>query len=567
MPRKTKSQWEFAGDFFENSPKAPLKEPEKSPESIEPVDARPSAREDANVEGQGEAEQPSVKSDDLPVGPTVRKATGRKPAELVRLEKPQSATDSVVRPLPVADPKSADTGLRPALSVTDFTRGIKRVLEGQFVGVRLRGEVSNYRLQSSGHSYFVLKDSGAQMACVLFRSQFGVDRTLLKDGVSVVIEGDVTVYEPRGQYQLRVTGVEAEGEGALQAAFERLKKRLAAEGLFDPQRKQPLPKYPARIGIVTSPTGAAIRDVLHVIRRRFAGLAIVLAPVRVQGDGAALEIAAAIERMNRLSGADAVDVILVTRGGGSLEDLWAFNEEVVARAIVASSLPVVSAIGHEIDFTISDFVADLRAATPSAAAEILTAAYVAGGRHLGEMRGRLRRQARQALTEAQTSLRDRERRLARMHPRRSLERMGQQLDDFSGRLVRAARRGNREHRQAFELLRQRWGRQSPRSVLTEGQKRLDAVRARLVQAQRNCLDGWRTRVDQHVAALQMLSPLRVLDRGYSITFRAKDGGVVRSIADVEPGDRIRTRLTDGEISSSVEDRISASKDTSAEKDL
>ena len=275
---------------------------------------------------------------------------------------------------------------RKVLSVGELTAQVKRLLEKSVGEVWVGGEVSNLRAQSSGHIYFTLKDAGAQLSCVLFSRENVPHRELLADGQKVMLQGDVTVYEARGQYQLIVRAVELQGVGALQIEFEKLKLKLAAEGLFAPERKRPLPKYPQRIGLVTSPTGAAIRDVLHVVQRRNPGLEIIFAPCRVQGQGAAAEIAEAIDLLNELATlnrhiripiqrfnvATNLDLILVTRGGGSLEDLWAFNEEVVARAIFESAIPVVSAVGHEIDFTIADFVADVRAATPSAAAEIIT---------------------------------------------------------------------------------------------------------------------------------------------------------------------------------------------------
>src|SRR4051794_12107402 len=261
-------------------------------------------------------------------------------------------------PVPVVKPE------RKILSVSELTAQIRRLLERQVGVVWVTGEISNLKSQSSGHIYFAVKDAGAQLSCVLFRGE-QVERSLLADGKKVTLRGDVTVYEARGQYQLRVTAVELQGIGALQAAFEKLKQKLNAEGLFARERKRALPKYPQRIGLVTSPTGAAIRDVLHVVERRNPGLEIILAPCRVQGDGAGFEVAAAIQLLNEFSaggGSAALDLILVTRGGGSLEDLWAFNEEVVARAIYQSAVPIVSAVGHEIDTTISDFVADVRAA-------------------------------------------------------------------------------------------------------------------------------------------------------------------------------------------------------------
>ncbi|MEQ2010401.1 MAG: exodeoxyribonuclease VII large subunit, partial [Limisphaerales bacterium] len=291
--------------------------------------------------------------------------------------------------------------VRKVLSVSELTGNIKRLLEKQVGQVVVSGEITNLRAQASGHVYFTLKDAGAQLACVLFRNTSVPHRSLLADGQKVLLTGDVTVYEARGQYQLIVSSAELQGVGALQAAFERLKEKLAAEGLFKLERKRKLPRYPQRIGLVTSPTGAAIRDVLHVIARRQPGLEIIFVPCRVQGEEAAGEVAEAVRVLNQFSlsssrreeapsnaergmrnaessqslltsAATKLDLILVTRGGGSLEDLWAFNEEVVARAIFESAVPVVSAVGHEIDFTIADFVADLRAATPSAAAELIT---------------------------------------------------------------------------------------------------------------------------------------------------------------------------------------------------
>src|SRR5438874_5351622 len=283
---------------------------------------------------------------------------------------------------------------RRVLTVSELTTQVKRLLEKSIGLLWVTGEVTNLRVQSSGHIYFTLKDANAQLNCVLFRGEAMENREILQDGQKLIVQGDLTVYEPRGQYQLIVRAVELQGVGALQLAFERLKRKLQAEGLFAPERKRSLPKYPQRIGLVTSPTGAAIRDVLHVIQRRNSGLEIIFVPCRVQGEGAAEEIAAAIRRLNefaqsveslnrlivesedgstvqRFNDSTHLDLILITRGGGSLEDLWAFNEEAVARAVFESAVPVVSAIGHEIDFTICDFVADVRAATPSAAAELI----------------------------------------------------------------------------------------------------------------------------------------------------------------------------------------------------
>src|SRR5215469_6095979 len=324
---------------------------------------------------------------------------------------------------------------RKVFSVGELTEQIRRLLEKQIGQIWVSGEITNFRAQSSGHVYFTLKDASAQIACVLFRGETVPHRELISDGQKILLQGDLSVYEPRGQYQLIVRAVELQGVGALQIAFEKLKQKLAAEGLFAPERKRPLPKYPQRIGLVTSPTGAAIRDVLHVIQRRNPGLEIILAPARVQGDGAAREIAGAIRLLNEF-GAGKLDLILITRGGGSLEDLWAFNEEVVARAIFESAIPVVSAIGHETDFTIADFVADLRAATPSAAAEIITEGVFSSCKFLEQYGERIRQLLNRQLSNKQFLFAHNAGRLIRGHPRRKFQNWQQQLDDLQSDLTR-----------------------------------------------------------------------------------------------------------------------------------
>jgi exodeoxyribonuclease VII large subunit len=319
-----------------------------------------------------------------------------------------------------------------------------------------------------GHSYFSIKDAGAQLSCVLFRDEArSLARDLLHDGQKVVLQGEMTVYEARGQYQLRVTAVELQGIGALQAAFERLKQKLNAEGLFAAERKRPLPRYPQCLGIVTSPTGAAIRDVFHVIARRHPGLKIVLCACRVQGQGAAAEVASAIGLLNEWNDRAAarlrerVDLILVTRGGGSLEDLWAFNEETVARAIFESKLPVASAVGHEIDFTICDFVADLRAATPSAAAEIITEGSYVSHQFVAEASEHLRYLAMRRISDEQENLMRVTQRLGRVHPDRRLREHAQRLDDLRSTLARCARLGLRRHVSSVAVVGQRLMRLKP----------------------------------------------------------------------------------------------------------
>ncbi|MGA2788459.1 MAG: exodeoxyribonuclease VII large subunit [Verrucomicrobiota bacterium] len=441
---------------------------------------------------------------------------------------------------------------RQVLSVSELTAQVKRLLEKSVGSVWVTGEVTNLRVQSSGHMYFTLKDAAAQLSCVLFSREKVSHRELLADGQKVLLQGDVTVYEARGQYQLIVRAVELQGVGALQIAFEKLKQKLAAEGLFAPERKRPLPKYPQRIGLVTSPTGAAIRDVLHVVQRRNPGLEVILAPCRVQGEGAAAEIAAAIKLLNEFNvGVQAaaclesgenrsklklelqqggLDLILVTRGGGSLEDLWAFNEEVVARAIFESAVPVVSAVGHEIDFTISDFVADMRAATPSAAAEIITEGVFA---------------SRQLVT-------DLTQRMARVHPRRRLNELLQQLDDLQTGLLRCTRQGTKERQVAWQNLAERLLRVRPAQLLKQRRESVVVSRRRLRELAHAGLRNGRSRFEAAGARLRLLGPEQVLARGYSITMDAATGRVLRKAVEVKGGQKLKTRLKAGEVLSRAE---------------
>ena len=448
------------------------------------------------------------------------------------------------------------TATRQVWSVSDLTGRLKKLVEKEFGSVWVSGEISNLRLQASGHAYFVLKDSGAQLNCVLFRGQAGVDRAGLRDGARVTLGGEMTVYEPRGTYQLRVTSLELEGVGALQAAFEKLKARLSAEGLFEPSRKRPIPRYPGRIGVVTSPTGAALQDVLHVAGRRFAGIEWILAPVRVQGATSAGEIAEAIAMLNAWSESNAnpeskLDVILVTRGGGSLEDLWSFNEEVVARAIAASQIPVISAVGHEIDFTISDFVADLRAATPSAAAELLTEGFVQAEGRVEAAQVRLGLRLRRRLAESREQERGLTARLARVHPRRRLERQGQRLDDLSGVLSRDLRSVLAPRRAAVASLLKRLSAVRPAQALTVRKTAVAQLAARLRIAGRRRWMALNDRLATQTAALRLLSPQQVLERGYSITLNESTGKVVRSASEVDAGTTLTTRLASGSIRSTV----------------
>lgn len=446
--------------------------------------------------------------------------------------------------------------LRRVLTVAELTTQVRRLLEGNIGRVWVSGEISNLRAQPSGHRYFTLKDADAQLACVLFRGETCAGRELLEDRRSVVLQGELTVYEPRGQYQLRVSAVEVKGIGALQLAFERLKARLNQEGLFDPARKRPMPRRPRRIGIVTSASGAALRDVLHVLRRRFAALEILLAPCRVQGEGAAGEIAQSLTDLNTWSAGarpeDRLDLILVTRGGGSLEDLWAFNEEVVARAIAASDLPVVSAVGHEIDFTISDFVADLRAATPSAAAEVITEHLFAARQFVNETAGRLPALVRAGLEEHQAEFGEVVARLDRVHPRRQLQTHWQRLDDLHLGLRRAGRVQWRTLTARMEAVAGVWRRLRPGARLARSREQLGGVQNRLASAVHERLRHDRSLLKDLDARLRLLSPEGTLARGYSITRDAGTGRVIRAPKEARSGQTIETRVRDGTFRSRVE---------------
>lgn len=443
---------------------------------------------------------------------------------------------------------------RQVLGVGTLTAQIRKLIEEKFGTVWVRGEVSNYRLQSSGHAYFILKDAEAQLACVLFRGQEGIDRSALRDGASVILGGEMTVYEARGNYQLRVTSVEVQGVGALQQAFERLKLKLNSEGLFDAARKRPIPAFPQRVALVTSPTGAALQDMLHVIGRRYCGIEIVLVPCRVQGTGAAQEIVEAIEMANRWNAGQpeqGIDLIVVGRGGGSIEDLWCFNEEIVARGIAASKIPVISAVGHEIDFTIADFVADLRAATPSAAAEIVTQGYVASREFVARAAQRLLMLAQQALGERLYAAEQTIRRLNRLHPKRQMEAGAQRLDEMIDRLSRAGADAMRDRGQTLAVAVHRLQGVRPTHALAAKRQLLINLSRRLVAASRVTHDGQVHRLDGIIAKLELLSPQSVLERGYSITMDAQTGEVIREAAGLQSGRRLLTRFHRGEAGSVV----------------
>lgn len=439
--------------------------------------------------------------------------------------------------------------------VSELVSHVRELVEQECGDVWVQGEISNHRPAPSGHVYFTLKDAGAQLPVVLFRRQALLQRFRPEDGLHVLVRGRVSVYEQRGQMQLVAETMEPVGAGSLQLAFEQLKERLKNEGLFEAVRKRPLPAFPRTVGIVTSPTGAVIRDFLNIVGRRHSGLNVLLYPVSVQGDSAPAEIEMALEQLNA---SGLVDLIVVARGGGSLEDMAAFNSERVARAIAASRLPVVSAIGHETDFTIADFAADLRAPTPSAAAELITQAQHHIAQYLAGLEQRLERalrfqllQARQQLTRLPVS-RTESRMMTILH------RLEQRADELAFRLETAAAEQLRQRRNRAAELTAAVLRHDPRQNLAQARERLAVARTRLDHAIVRVSQFSSARLDALHARLLSLSPLAVLDRGYALVLDA-DGALLRSVTRIAPGDRITTRLADGAFTSRVEHPASRRK--------
>ena len=441
-------------------------------------------------------------------------------------------------------------------SVSELTRTVRAILEEAIGSVWVEGEVSNYRKQPSGHQYFTLKDEGSQLPCVWFAARgAGAWRkqTPLSDGMQVQVRGALTVYEARGQYQLSVQLVQAAGAGLLQAKFEALKRKLEAEGLFEPARKRALPKFPEAIGMVTSATGAALRDMLNILARRAPWVRVIVSPVRVQGDGAAEEIAAALAELNRFDefGLARVDVIVVGRGGGSTEDLWEFNEEIVARAIVASAIPVVSAVGHEIDFTIADFAADLRAPTPSAAAELIVPDSAELQRHLAQLAARARRRVLTEVEQQRHQLEYLKRSALFREPANRLAQARQRLDLASEALQRTLRTRLDEKRRVLAEMAATLRQYRPDQVLALCHERLATMRRRLLERGHRFVLERRQRFDKAAAMLRLLSPEATLGRGYSIT-STESGLPIASIQTVQPGMKLVTTVRDGAVRSIVE---------------
>ncbi len=450
------------------------------------------------------------------------------------------------------NPEPAPKGPR-VFSVSEVTKAVRGVIESAFDEVWIEGEVSNFRQQASGHQYFTLKDAGAQLSCVLFARGGAWRKTVaLQDGLLVQARGKLTVYEARGQYQLTVNLVQAAGAGLLQAKFEALKRKLAEEGLFDAERKRELPQFPRAVGIVTSPSGAALRDMLNVLTRRAPWLRVIVSPARVQGDGAAAEIARALDDLNQLAarGIAPVDVIVLARGGGSIEDLWEFNNEPLARAIAASTLPVVSAVGHEIDFTIADFVADLRAPTPSAAAELIVPDTAELLRMLAERTAFLHRRVSAEIEHLRTHLAGLLRSALFREPARRLEDAAQRLDLAEQSLQRTMESQLAEFSQRIATLSSRVRQHRPDQVLALHRQKIGAISGALTERFQQRLRREKDRLARVGDMLRLLSPEQTLARGYTITTTA-EGKVIRSVAEATPGGELRTRLRDGAVISVV----------------
>ncbi|MEO0018717.1 MAG: hypothetical protein RLZZ522_2000 [Verrucomicrobiota bacterium] len=439
-----------------------------------------------------------------------------------------------------------------ALSVTQLLRRMKNLLEVQLGEVWVEGEVSNMRKQGSGHWYFSLKDEGAQIQCVMFGANRKPGAEVLLDGALVRVFAEASVYEARGQLQIIVAKAERAGQGELQARFEALKRKLQAEGLFETARKRKIPAFPAVVGIVTSDTGAAIRDILNVLQRRAPWVQPVLLPVRVQGKGAELEIAEAIRKLGRAAefGFPQCDVLIVGRGGGSLEDLWCFNEEIVARAIAACPVPVISAVGHEIDFTIADFVADLRAPTPSAAAELA----VPDGEELlarmGQHRRRLARVLAQSLLRSQARLESLKRGVLQRDGEKLLREPALRLDSLRRRLTQAVARALAAAGAELAEQRLQHRAQHPERVLERRLEHVSAQRQRLARVVGEALQSKAATLAHAGVMLRTLGPESAFQRGFSITL-GPDGKALRSVAGLQPGTHLRTKLADGEATSTV----------------
>lgn len=432
------------------------------------------------------------------------------------------------------------------LTVTQLNRCARSMLEEVFAGVWVVGEISNLAKPASGHIYFTLKDQDAQIRCALFRQHALRVREALRDGVAIKAHGKVSIFEGRGDYQLIVERLEPAGDGSLKLAFELLQKKLEQEGLFAADIKKPLPQHPKRIGIVTSPTGAVIRDMVSVFKRRAPQVELILVPTAVQGKEATAQIIKALQ----LADKQQFDAIILARGGGSLEDLWCFNEEAVARAIAACVTPIVSGVGHETDVTIADFVADVRAPTPSAAAELLAPHHQDWLATLNQLQQRLERTIRERLTRYQLSVEGLTKRLR--HPRDQLQQQTQRIDDLEMRLIRSFKQQLLTYRQHITQLDSRLLAQHPKKQLQISEQQIIVLQQQLKRLIQDKLKQVQLQLASQVQALQIVSPLATLERGYSIVM-TKQGKIVQNTNDVTMGQQLQVKLNKGQLSVQVID--------------
>lgn len=437
------------------------------------------------------------------------------------------------------------------LSVSALTKYIKRKFDADphLRDVHVRGEISNFKQHSSGHMYFTLKDDKARILAVMFSSQSRFMKFTPENGMKVIVKGDITVYEPSGQYQIYINEMQPDGIGELFLAYEQLRNRLEGEGLFSLDKKKPLPLYPKTVGVITSPTGAAIRDIITTIKRRYPVVNILVFPALVQGDHAAPSIVGAIEKANRLN---EIDVLIVGRGGGSIEELWAFNEEAVARAIYQSNIPIISAVGHETDFTIADFVADMRAPTPTGAAEVAVP-------HIEELMERLLQRKTRLLQAMNGRYRYEKQRLERVnksyafrYPQRLYEQKLEQVDKLSELLIRAASRLTELKKSQYENSHKRLIRNHPSFALREAEARFDRSQKDIQRAMMQILIKKQTEFDRLISTLQALSPLKIMERGYSLIY-SDNNRIVKSIHQVKENESLQIQLSDGSLFCSVQE--------------
>ncbi|WHX99243.1 exodeoxyribonuclease VII large subunit [Neobacillus sp. DY30] len=436
------------------------------------------------------------------------------------------------------------------LSVLALTKYIKRKfdVDPHLQDVHVRGEISNFKQHSSGHMYFTLKDEKARILAVMFSSQSRVMKFLPENGMKVVVKGDVSVYEPSGQYQIYIKEMQPDGIGELFLAYEQLRKRLEAEGLFSIDQKKSIPSYPKTVGVITSPTGAAIRDIITTIKRRYPIANIHVLPALVQGENAAPSIARAIEKANNMN---EIDVLIVGRGGGSIEELWAFNEEIVARAINKSGIPIISAVGHETDFTIADFVADMRAPTPTAAAELAVP-------HIDELMERLLQRKTRMLQSMNSRYRYEKQRFERAqksyafrYPQRLYEQKLEQVDKLTESLVRGAARLTELKKSKHETIHNRLVRNHPKVALRESEVRFERSKKDIQRAMRQILLKKQTDFERILATLQALSPLKIMERGFSLVY-SEDNVLIKSVKQVKENEPLQIQLTDGSLLCNVQ---------------